>query len=65
MNVFWPHHLKYQGYVNAIITLDNSTSHDMKQFCLNIRLGNKFLTPKVNSRHQPADIGIIASLKVG
>ena len=28
MYVFWPHHLKYQGNVNDIPTLDNCTAHD-------------------------------------
>ena len=65
MNDFWPHHLKYQGNVNAIITLDNFTAHDIKQFFLPTRLGIKFLPPKVPSCHKPADMGIIASLKVG
>ena len=65
MNVFWPHHLKYQVNVNDILTLDNCTAHEMKQFCLPTRLGIKFLPPKVTSHHQPADMGIISSLKVG
>ena len=32
MNLFWPHHLKYQGNVNAILTLENGTFHDMRFF---------------------------------
>ena len=65
MNVFWQHHLKYQGNVNAIRNLDNCTYHDMKQLCLTTRLGIKLLPPKFSSQHRPADIGIITSLKVG
>ena len=65
INVFWPHHLKYQGNVNAILTLDNCTGHNTKQFWLTNRLGIKFLTPKVTSLHQSADMVIIAYLKVG
>ena len=30
MNVYWPHHLKYQGNINAVLTLDNCTAHDTK-----------------------------------
>ena len=65
MNVFWPHHLRYQGNVNAILTLDNCISHDIKQFFLLTHIAIKFLPPKVTSRHQPDDTGIISSLKVG
>ena len=65
MNVFFPHHLKYQGNANAVLTLENCTAHDMKQFCLPTRLGIKLLPPKYTSHHQPDDMGIIASLKVG
>ena len=32
MKFFRPHHLKYQVNFNAILTLDNFTVHDMKQF---------------------------------
>ena len=51
MNVFWPHHLNYQGNFNAILTLENFTAHDMEQFLLPTRIGIKLLPPKVASRH--------------
>ena len=65
MNFFWSHHLKYQVNVNAIIILESCTAHDIKQFCLPTHIGIEFLPPKVTSRHQPSDKGIIAYLKVG
>ena len=65
MSFFWGHHLKYQANVNAIPTLDNCTADDMKQFFFPTPLGMKFLPPIVTSHHQPSDMGIIASLKVG
>ena len=65
MNTFWPHQLKYQGNVNSILTLDNCTAHDMKPFLLPNCLGIKSLPPNVTSRHQPGDMGMIESLKVG
>ena len=43
MNVFWPHHLKYQGNTNAIITLENCTANDMKEFFLTTRIGIKLI----------------------
>ena len=49
MNVFWPHHLKYQVNFNAILTLENFTAHDMKQFFLPTHLGIKLMPTKVNN----------------
>ena len=57
--------LKYQGNINSILTLDNCTAHDIKHFCLPTRIGIKFLPQKVTCPHQQADMGIIASFKVG
>ena len=65
MNFFWPHHLKYLGTVDDILTVENFTFHDMKQFCSPTCIGIKLMSPKVTCRHQPADMGIISSLKVG
>ena len=65
MNVFWKYNLKYQGNANAILTLENCTAHEIKQFFLPNHIGIKFLPLKVTIFHQPADMGIIASLKVG
>ena len=62
---FGKYSLKYQENFNAIITLDNCTAHDTKQFCLPTLIGIKFLPPKVTSCHQPDDMGIIEPLKSG
>ena len=72
-NVFWPHHTRTHGLgVTAILLLDNCTAHKE----LNdptYRLANRipdeliiiFLPPNTTSKLQPADMGIIACLKVG
>ena len=65
MNVFWPHNLKYQVNVNAILILENCTAHGTKQCFLSTCIGIKLLPPKITSRHQPADMRIIESSKVG
>ena len=63
--MFGPHHLKYQGNVSAIINLDSSTAHDIKQFLFPTLIGIKLLSPKVTSSHPPADMGIMTYIKVG
>ena len=65
MNLFCPHHLKYQRNANAILTLKNFTSRDIKQFCLPTHIGIKLLQQKFTSRHQLFDMGIIVFLEVG
>ena len=71
-HVFWPYHLKKHGNVHAILILDNCTSHqgiDQKEFQKKHNLPEKliivFLPPNVTSRAQPADMGMIALLKIG
>ena len=56
-NVFWPEHVQRNG--------DNCTAHkiDISKISSNITI--KFLPPNVMSRHQPADMGMIAALKTG
>ena len=64
--VFWPHHLKEKGDVPCILLLDNFSAHQMKESekpSKNLHL--LMLPPNITSNHQPADMGIIASLKVG
>ena len=65
-NVFWPWHLKENGNVPAILILDNCSAHKIKG---SNRLPKKlfiiFLPPNVTNRHQPADMGMIAVLKIG
>ena len=65
-NVFWPDHLHCNGHgVNAILILDNCTAHQIDMSLLPPNLTIMFLPPNVTSRHQPADMGMIAALKAG
>ena len=50
------------GDVNAILLLDNCTAHDIPMPSIPERLTILFLPPNVTNRHQPADMGQIASL---
>ena len=57
---------KVIGDVNAILILDNCSAHNIDMSNIPPRLTIKFLPPDVTSRHQPADMGMIAAaLKVG
>ena len=64
-NVFWPEHVRIHGYVNCILILDNCSAHNLDYSIFSPRLTVKFLPPNVTSMHQPADMGMIAALKVG
>ena len=64
-NVFWPAHLKRHGHVNCILLLDNFSGHNVDISKFSPRLTILFLPPNVTCKHQPADMGMIASLKVG
>lgn len=64
-SVFWPEHLRKHGDVNAILILDNCSAHNIDMSRIPARLTIKFLPPNVTSRHQPADMGMIAALKAG
>ena len=70
--VFWPHHLKTHGNVYALLILDNFSAHKYlddsdvaRKFGLTDKLCIIFLPPYLTSLIQPADMGIIAVLKVG
>jgi DDE superfamily endonuclease len=65
LTVFWPHHVRTQGDVPALLLLDNCTAHDVDRSKLPAKLIIFFLLPNMKSNHQPADMGMIASLKVG
>ena len=72
LNVFWPYHLKYHGDVNALLLLENCSAHKdldqpsvCKQFLIPDKCHIMFLPPNTTSRMQPADMGIIATMKVG
>ena len=64
-NVFWPWHLEMHGDVTCILLLDNCSAHDIDMTQLPKKLIIKFLPPNVTNTHQPADMGMIASLKLG
>ena len=70
--VFWPHHLKTDGNVYSLLILENCSSHKdldesevARKFGLLDKLCIILLPPNLTSRIQPADMGIIAALKVG
>jgi hypothetical protein len=65
-NVFWPFHLKENRDVPAILLLDNfsgQTNLDKRSLPRNLEIVN--FSENVTNKHQPADMGIITSLKVG
>jgi hypothetical protein len=68
-NVFWPWHVRRRGDVKCILLLDNCSAHKdlhlVAGFVKPINLIILFFPPNVTSRHQPADMGIIAVMKVG
>ena len=64
-NVFWPSHELRNGNVNAILILDDCTAHKIDMSKIPKHLTIKFLPPNVTNRHQPADMGMISSLKAG
>ena len=63
--VFWPWHVFHHGEVLCILLLDNCPAHKISKDDYHALLIIFFLPPRVTSRHQPADMGMIASLKVG
>jgi len=68
-NVFWPWHVQNWGDVRCILLLDNCSAHDIdleevKAFTKG-KLIIFFFPPNVTNTHQPADMGMIASMKVG
>jgi hypothetical protein len=65
-HVFWPWHVRKFGNVKAILLLDNCSAHtNLEKSQLPEKLMIHFFPPNVTSRHQPADMGIIAAIKVG
>ena len=63
--VFWPFHLEKNGNVNAILLLDNCSAHKINMKSIPERLTIHFFPPNVTHSHQPADMGMISTLKVG
>ena len=65
-SVFWPFHLKENGDVPTILLLDNfsgQTNLDKSSLPQNLEI--MYFPENVTNKHQPADMGTIASLKVG
>jgi len=69
LNVLKPAHEKKHGrHVRALLLLDNCSAHKLSEAQLRMLpewLKIVFLPPNVTNRSQPADMGMIASLKVG
>ena len=70
--MFWPNNLKTQGNFYVLLILYNFSAHKdlydsdvVNKFGLLDKLYIIFLSPNLPSRIQPADISIIAVLKVG
>ena len=70
--VSWPHHLKTHRNFNALLILDNwsaqkylDDSDVTRKVVLQDKLCIVVSPPNIASRIQPADLGIIAVLKVG
>ena len=63
--VFLPAHQQKFGNADCILILDNCPAHRVNTNILPKNLHVIFLPPNMTSNHQPADMGMIASLKVG
>ena len=66
LHVFWPHHLRVHGDVPCLLLLDNAsvqTNLDLSLLPANLHM--MYFPPNVTNTHQPADMGMIARLKVG
>ena len=64
-SVFWPWHVEKHGEVCCLLLLDNCSAHRVLKEQYSRFIIILFLPPRVTSWHQPADMGMIASLKVG
>lgn len=65
-HVFWPWHVRKFGDLKAVLLLDNcSANTNLGETKLPKKLIIRFFPPLVTSHHQPADMGIIATIKVG
>ena len=64
-NVFWPHHRRTRGDVPALLLLDTCSAHEVDTTKIPSKLAVKFLPLNVAHRHQPLDMGVLSSLRVG
>ena len=68
INVIWPYQLHTEVDVNAMIFLDNCSAHTLyyeEKAKLPNRIFIFFLQPNVTNTHQPSDMDMIYSIKVG
>ena len=63
-NLFCPHHMTRNGEVNAILILENWSSHHVDKSKLPQKLFIKFLPSSVTSRYQPTNMVMISRLKI-
>ena len=64
--VFWPQHMSVNGDVNAVLFIYNCrVQTGMNPAQIADRLTVVYLSPNMTSKHHPADMGMITSLKVG
>jgi hypothetical protein len=66
--VFWPCHLKKHGNVKAVLLFDNWSAHFVDRQLVRApedKLKIGYFPPNMTSNHQPADMGMIATIKVG
>ena len=64
-NVFLPPLNKMFGHARALLILDNCSAHNIDLGKLPPHVKIMFLPPNMTSKHQPADMGMIASLNFG
>jgi DDE superfamily endonuclease/Tc5 transposase DNA-binding domain len=64
-NVFIPHHFRKFGVSHCILMLDNCPAHKIEEASVPSWCHIVFLPPNMTSNYQPADMGMIASLKIG
>eukprot|EP00977_Amphora_coffeiformis_P002724 scaffold521_cov167-Amphora_coffeaeformis.AAC.15 len=64
-NVFWPHHKRTRGDVPALLLLDKCSAHEVDLTKIPAKLEIKFIPQYLSHRHQPLDMGIISSLRIG
>jgi hypothetical protein len=63
-HVFWPYHVNKYGDVPCVLLLDNFSGHKNLGALPN-NLHILFFPANVTNSHQPADMGLIAAVKVG
>lgn len=63
--MFWPYHKKKHGDKYALLLLDNCSAHKFDEKKISNKIIIHFFPPNVTNKHQPADMGMISTLKVG